>query len=127
MVAFNHYIFQALTIFNLFITYGDTFLPNPKEYDELYYEIIRMHQVFDNVHSMCKWFLKLTEVQPGIKAVNFSWIDKILALRHTNENGIWKDSSTKVTRALVNIRLDIIDCNNIHKLIVCIKNYLYSV
>ncbi|RDD43523.1 UPF0668 protein C10orf76-like protein [Trichoplax sp. H2] len=71
-------ILEALTIFNLFITYGDTFLPNPKEYDELYYEIIRMHQVFDNVHSM--------------------------SLRHTNENGIWKESSTKVTRALVNIR-----------------------
>ena len=41
-----------MNIFNLFITYGDTFLPNPNSYDELYYEIIRMHQVFDNLYSM---------------------------------------------------------------------------
>lgn len=39
-------------IFNLFITYGDTFLPNPTTYDELYYELIRMHKVFEDVHSM---------------------------------------------------------------------------
>lgn len=41
-----------VNIFNLFITYGDTFLPNPSSYDELYYELIRMHQVFDNLYSM---------------------------------------------------------------------------
>jgi len=45
-------LFQIVNIFNLFITYGDTFLPNPNSYDELYYEIIRMHQVFDNLYSM---------------------------------------------------------------------------
>lgn len=36
----------------MFITYGDTFLPTPSSYDELYYEIIRMHQNFDNLYSM---------------------------------------------------------------------------
>lgn len=45
---------QVINIFNLFITYGDTFLPTPGSYDELYYEIIRMHQVFDNIYSMGK-------------------------------------------------------------------------
>jgi len=45
-------LIQAVNLFNLFITYGDTFLPNPNSYDELYYEIIRMHQVFDNLYSM---------------------------------------------------------------------------
>ena len=39
-------------IFNLFITYGDTFLPNPSTYDELYYELIRMQKVFEDVYSM---------------------------------------------------------------------------
>lgn len=34
-----------MNIFNLFITYGDTFLSTPSSYDELYYEIMRMHQV----------------------------------------------------------------------------------
>lgn len=43
---------QIINIFNLFITYGDTFLPSAGSYDELYYEIIRMHQVFDNLYSM---------------------------------------------------------------------------
>ncbi|CAL4096699.1 unnamed protein product, partial [Meganyctiphanes norvegica] len=36
---------QVMNIFNLFITYGDTFLSAPSSYDELYYEIMRMHQV----------------------------------------------------------------------------------
>ena len=46
--------FQVVNIFNLFITYGDTFLPSPSSYDELYYEIVRMHQVFENLYSMGK-------------------------------------------------------------------------
>ena len=29
------------TILNLFITYGDTFLPSGNDYDYLYYELIR--------------------------------------------------------------------------------------
>lgn len=43
---------RVVNILNLFITYGDTFLPTPGSYDELYYELIRMHVVFDNVYSM---------------------------------------------------------------------------
>ena len=39
-------------VFNLFITYGDTFLPNPNVYDELYYELIRMHNVFDSLYLL---------------------------------------------------------------------------
>merc|ERR1711976_634653 len=40
-----HLSSKMVNIFNLFVTYGDTFLPNPSSYDELYYEVIRMHQV----------------------------------------------------------------------------------
>jgi len=29
--------------------YGDTFLPDPDSYDQLYYEIIRVHQVRTDV------------------------------------------------------------------------------
>jgi len=43
---------QAVNILNLFVTFGDTFLPSPQSYDDLYYEIIRMHHVFDNLHAM---------------------------------------------------------------------------
>ena len=45
---------QIVKIFNLFITYGDTFLPNPSTYDELYYELIRMQKVFEDIHAMGK-------------------------------------------------------------------------
>lgn len=45
---------KIVNILNFFITYGDNFLPTPGSYDELYYEIIRMHQIFDNVYSMGK-------------------------------------------------------------------------
>lgn len=46
------HIVQVIKIFNLFITYGDTFLPNPATYDELYYEFIRVHKVFDDLYNM---------------------------------------------------------------------------
>ena len=38
----------------MFITFGDIFLPSPTSYDELYYEIIRMSQLFDNLHAVGK-------------------------------------------------------------------------
>ncbi|XP_064601985.1 LOW QUALITY PROTEIN: armadillo-like helical domain-containing protein 3 [Liolophura sinensis] len=69
---------RVVNVFNLFITYGDTFLPNPNSYDELYYELIRMHQVFDNVYSM--------------------------ALRYTTNDGQWKEAAAKMINCLVNIR-----------------------
>ncbi|KAJ8025947.1 Armadillo-like helical domain-containing protein 3 [Holothuria leucospilota] len=69
---------KVVNLFNLFITYGDTFLPTAGSYDELYYEIIRMHQVFDNLYS--------------------------LALRHSTNSGEYKATANKLTNCLVNIR-----------------------
>uniref|UniRef100_A0AAQ6A6L4 Armadillo-like helical domain-containing protein n=1 Tax=Amphiprion ocellaris TaxID=80972 RepID=A0AAQ6A6L4_AMPOC len=40
-----HLALLVVNLFNMFITYGDTFLPTSNSYDELYYEIVRMHQV----------------------------------------------------------------------------------
>lgn len=73
-----HLSSKVVNIFNLFITYGDTFLPNPNSYDELYYEIIRMHQVFDNLYSM--------------------------ALRYTTSDGESKESAARLTNHLVNVK-----------------------
>ncbi|OTF81446.1 hypothetical protein BLA29_010112 [Euroglyphus maynei] len=50
---------QIITIFNIFILYGDNFLHNDHCYDELYYEIIRMHIVFDNLNSFATVMNKL--------------------------------------------------------------------
>lgn len=69
--AFIHYFsifyFQVVNIFNLFITYGDTFLHSPASYDELYYEIIRMHKVFDNVYAMGNFFFTVLKLIVIIK------------------------------------------------------------
>ncbi|XP_062501214.1 armadillo-like helical domain-containing protein 3 [Corticium candelabrum] len=69
---------QVINLFNLFITYGDTFLPSPTSYDELYYEIVRMHHIFENLYAM--------------------------ALRHSTSGGQWKAASNHVANDLVNIR-----------------------
>ncbi|KAG1662864.1 Armadillo-like helical domain-containing protein 3 [Nymphon striatum] len=69
---------QIINILNLFITFGDTFLPKPTIYDALYYEIIRIHIVFDNLYSM--------------------------ALRYSTNDGEYKGTASKLTNSLVNIR-----------------------
>ncbi|CAK9299038.1 unnamed protein product [Gordionus sp. m RMFG-2023] len=43
---------QIITIFNFFITFGDNFLPSPQIYDQLYYEMVRMHEIFDNTQNL---------------------------------------------------------------------------
>uniref|UniRef100_A0A182VPT3 DUF1741 domain-containing protein n=1 Tax=Anopheles minimus TaxID=112268 RepID=A0A182VPT3_9DIPT len=42
----------VVNIFNLFITYGDTFLATTNSYDELYYELNREEKVFCELHAM---------------------------------------------------------------------------
>ncbi|XP_066255047.1 armadillo-like helical domain-containing protein 3 [Euwallacea similis] len=69
---------KVVNILNFFITYGDNFLPTPGSYDELYYEIIRMHQVFDNVYSM--------------------------ALRYSMGEGDFKEDALKLNNALFNVQ-----------------------
>lgn len=69
---------QIVNIFNLFITYGDMLLPSPSSYDELYYEIIRMHTVFDNIY--------------------------VLSSRNSSSVSEHKLSATKLSNCLINIR-----------------------
>lgn len=47
-----HLSLQVVNIFNLFITYGDTFLATTNSYDELYYELNREEKVFTEIHAM---------------------------------------------------------------------------
>nr|SVE74990.1 EOG090X027A [Daphnia dolichocephala] len=69
---------QAVNILNLFVTFGDTFLPSPQSYDDLYYEIIRMHDVFDNLHAM--------------------------ALRYSTGESEFRESAVRLSAALINVR-----------------------
>ncbi|CAL8269443.1 unnamed protein product [Gadus morhua 'NCC'] len=73
-----HLALLVVNLFNMFITYGDTFLPTSNSYDELYYEVVRMHQVFDNLYCM--------------------------VLRVSTNTGQWKEPASKVTHSLVNVR-----------------------
>ncbi|XP_054722195.1 armadillo-like helical domain-containing protein 3 [Uloborus diversus] len=73
-----HLSIKIMNVLNLFITFGDTFLPSPSCYDELYYEIVRMNVVFDNLYS--------------------------LTLRYTTSDGEWKEYAAKLMNSLVNIR-----------------------
>ena len=50
---------QVIQIFNVFITYGDTFLPSATAYDELYYELVRK-----GVNERIKYREKLTYQTP---------------------------------------------------------------
>ena len=52
IIYFFFLISQVIRLFNLFITYGDTFLPSPTAYDELYYELIRVRQLFDGLYQL---------------------------------------------------------------------------
>nr|CAG4649140.1 EOG090X027A [Scapholeberis mucronata]SVE93484.1 EOG090X027A [Scapholeberis mucronata] len=69
---------QAVNILNLFVTFGDTFLPSPQSYDDLYYEIIRVHHVFDNLHAM--------------------------ALRYSTGESEFRESAVRLSAALINVR-----------------------
>ena len=69
---------QAVNLLNLFVTFGDTFLPSPQSYDDLYYEIIRMHHVFDNLHAM--------------------------ALRYSTGDAEYRESAVRLSAALINVR-----------------------
>lgn len=47
-------LLQVINIFNIFITYGDTFLATTTSYDELYYELNREEKIFSEIHGMGK-------------------------------------------------------------------------
>ncbi|KAK5577733.1 hypothetical protein RB653_002680 [Dictyostelium firmibasis] len=57
-----HVGISTINIFNLFINYGDSFLPSPNDYDELFYEIIRSGQVIEG-------FYQFISTQTGLQNV----------------------------------------------------------
>lgn len=70
---------SAINIFNLFIMFGDAFLASDKSYDQLYYEIIRQHMVFDNLYLLCCRFTGM-------------------------ENSPFKQASADIVTSLTNVR-----------------------
>jgi hypothetical protein len=54
----NKIIVSALIIINTFITYGDIILQTTVKYDELYYELIRLKSVFDQIENYIRKSIK---------------------------------------------------------------------
>jgi hypothetical protein len=79
---------QAVNILNLFVTFGDTFLPSPQSYDDLCYEIIRMHHVYDNLHAMGNYSECLLHnffilISKQYQTVHKSECDEVKETRHS--------------------------------------------
>ncbi|XP_039259173.2 armadillo-like helical domain-containing protein 3 [Styela clava] len=73
---------QIVNIFNMFITFGDTFLPTPTSYDELYYEIIRMHQVFDNLQAFVIRYSNNLEYKDIVPRLASAMVNLQAIIRH---------------------------------------------
>ncbi|CAG8599254.1 9681_t:CDS:10 [Acaulospora morrowiae] len=50
--SINEVLISAINILNICITFGDSFLPDPAAYDNLFYEIVRTDEVFKNLHEI---------------------------------------------------------------------------
>ena len=90
---------HAVNILNLFITFGDTFLPSPQCYDDLYYEIIRMYHVFDNLHAMGTTSITIL-FSLAYLMILFGW----LALRYSTGDSEFRESAIRLSAALINVR-----------------------
>ena len=100
-----------MKIFNLFITYGDTFLPNPTTYDELYYELIRVHKVFDDLYMLGK--TSVTFVEDIVILLMFVWYPQslswflvfyLLAMKCAQNGNPYPSTAAQLVGNLVNVR-----------------------
>uniref|UniRef100_A0A182QTW2 Armadillo-like helical domain-containing protein n=1 Tax=Anopheles farauti TaxID=69004 RepID=A0A182QTW2_9DIPT len=72
---------QVINIFNLFITYGDTFLATTNSYDELYYELNREEKVFCELHAMVLRYASMQDCEYKEDAIRLlNALSNILAI-----------------------------------------------
>ncbi|XP_037027698.1 armadillo-like helical domain-containing protein 3 [Bradysia coprophila] len=75
---------QIINIFNLFITYGDTFLATTNSYDELYYELNREEKVFSEVHAMVLRFSSMPdcEFKDDVRKLSSALVNILAIVKH---------------------------------------------
>ncbi|XP_055377686.1 armadillo-like helical domain-containing protein 3 isoform X2 [Condylostylus longicornis] len=75
---------QVVNIFNLFITYGDTFLATTNSYDELYYELNREEKVFSEIHAMVLRYTTMpdTEYKDDVIKLMGSLVNILAIIKH---------------------------------------------
>lgn len=64
-------LLKVVAIFNIFITFGDTFLPNPEAYDYLYYDVLRMRQIFENLALFANRYISIPEWKEHVTRLIF--------------------------------------------------------
>ncbi len=84
---------KIINIFNLFITFGDTFLRTPEAYDEVFYETVRCFHVFENLFAFGKEIF-----------MKFCFDFNYLACRYANNDNEFKESALKLMVNLTNIK-----------------------
>lgn len=114
LMSKGHNLFQLyskiIIAFNIFITYGDAFLPNPESYDYLYYDLMRMRIVFDNFllllnryASSNEWkdvAIKLMNQMSNIKSIINHFSPKIDAWSATNHvSSLTEDQVLNIVRS----------------------------
>ena len=85
---------KVINIFNLFITFGDTFLRTPEAYDEIFYETVRCFHVFDSLYAFGK--------EKSFISKELKWF--CLACRYANNDNEFKESALKLMVNLTNIK-----------------------
>lgn len=76
-------IHHVLILFNIGITFGDSFLPSPSDYDELYYEIIRCEREWKSIISSTEEIIARINYDPN----SLSSSEEVPHEGHDNENG----------------------------------------
>lgn len=119
-------ISSVIQMWNVFISYGDSFLPDAQSYDMLYYEIIRNHDAFDRcedfmrrIHLLDKETEPSTTETHGTKSQRKLEDDSVhrnvrnikRVYRHFSEKiDIWKETH-RVTAFTTDQILDLIKSN----------------
>jgi len=100
---------KVINIFNLFITFGDTFLRTPEAYDEVFYETVRCYHVFDNLFAFaCRYAtnenefkesaLKLMVNLTNIKLITHHFNTKIEAFSNSQNNPLTENQVLDIIR-----------------------------
>lgn len=79
-------IHHVLTIYNIGITFGDSFLPTPSDYDDLYYEIIRCEREFKKIIS------SIDEIIGKVRKAYFPSSDD--SSEDSEQNGLLSDTKS---------------------------------
>jgi len=100
---------KIINIFNLFITFGDTFLKTPEAYDEVFYETVRCHHIFDNLYAFASRYatsenefkdsaLKLMVNLTNIKLITNHFNTKIETFSNSQNNPLTENQVLEIIR-----------------------------